>query len=84
MDVHSRESTRAAAAADIVYAAKPGSAPRGRQERLGSDGIAATAVFCSSDVASLFQLHAGQLVDGLTNPLYAPVLVDHYIGPNTP
>ena len=56
------------------------------QNASGVIGIALPASFSASpqDLGTLFQLHAGQLADGLTNPLYAPVLVDHYIGPNTP
>jgi hypothetical protein len=52
----------------------------------GVIGIALPTSFTTSpqDLTTLFQLHAGQSNDGLTNPLYAPVLVDHYIGPNTP
>jgi Tfp pilus assembly protein PilV len=50
--------------------------------------LALPASFSQQDVATLFQLHAGAATDpslapdNLTNSVYAPVLVNRYIGPN--
>jgi hypothetical protein len=50
--------------------------------------LALPASFSQQDVTTLFQLHAGAVtdptlvLDNLTNSVYAPVLVNRYIGPN--
>ncbi len=63
----------------------------GNQNLSAQLGVAIPASFSQQDVADLFQLHENSVTDPnltgympLVNPIYAPVLVDHYIGPNTP
>jgi len=60
------------------------------QNASGVLGLALPGSFSQQDVIDLFQLHGGFVSDPnlngftpLTNALYAPVLVDHYIRPNT-
>jgi len=51
--------------------------PVGSQNVSGVMALPLPAALSQQDATTLFQLH-----DALVNPLYAPVLVDHYIGPN--
>ena len=70
----------------------PGNSPSpgvGSQNVSGVLALALPASFSQQDVNDLFQLHGGSVTDPrlsgyqpLVNPLYAPVLVNHYIGPN--
>ena len=63
-------------------------APVGSQNISGTLAFALPASFSQTDVSTLFLLHAGEATspslapDNMTNSIYAPVLVNHYIGPN--
>jgi Flp pilus assembly protein TadG len=66
--------------------------PRTLSPHVGSQNVSGTLVFAlpasfsQQDVSTLFQLHAGTATGASVTPLlnsaYAPVLVNHYIGPN--
>jgi hypothetical protein len=51
--------------------------PIASQNASGTIALPTLVGFSPQDVTTLFQLH-----EGLASPLYAPVLVNHYIGPN--
>jgi hypothetical protein len=70
--------TYLAAAVPPTIAISPGPSRIASQNASGIVAFALPAGFAarSQDVSTLFQLH-----EGLANPLYAPTLVDHYIGP---
>ena len=55
----------------------PGATPIGSQNVSGVMALPLPAALSTQDQGTLFQEH-----DALANPLYAPVLVDHYLGPS--
>ena len=68
-------------AAQIVIAPSGGAAAAYPVAARNASGVVALPVlggFSAQDVSTLFALH-----EGLVSPVYAPVLVDHYIGPNS-
>jgi|GEM_PF-843656 hypothetical protein len=61
----------------LTLNAASATAPVGSQNVSGVMALPLPAALTTQDQGTLFQLH-----DALVNPLYAPVLVDHFIGPN--